>query len=348
MAHALTIEAIVSCFGEIAPARGKRWNVHTLIEGRLHLTRSEDALFALFVEGSKDSFGSLPANTALQHSDDVIGLPVGRKFSALRVIGSNVQGGDRVLAHIAYELLWTLGKDPSITNDSLVQSAGWLFSLLANSHTGMSVDRQKGLASELLFLRMLLHRGSEVGRSNLTILESWTGPDQAKRDFFGPNIAVEVKATANATRLHLIGSLDQLAPHAPNENVYLFSVGLRQDPSAPRKITHYVADIEAMLVDARGEVDQLAVSRFRELADKYGFRWSDRDIYERSPGFLAPHLPPTLFREVELRRLKPSDFVGGRVPETVRSISYWLEVVATPLRDSETSAVLNKLLGIDK
>ena len=340
------IEEIVDGFQRIAPAKGNRWNVVELVPSRLYLTRAEDGLFALFLEGGKTSFGPLPAIAAVQHSDEVIALPAGRKFSALRLAGNDQPNGNRVLAHIAYEVSWRLQTQPGSANDELIRAIGWLLILLGPDASGMAAERQKGLIGECMFLRMLLLRGHEQGISNLKSLSVWTGQENAKRDFYSSGIAVEAKTTGSVTRLHQIGSLDQLAPQAPDEEVYLFSVGIRQDPTAPRKITHYVGDVEALLVDAHGRPDKSALEHFRSQVRAYGFDWAHKDIYERMDGFLAPHLPPALFREAELRRLKVEDFVGGRVPETVRSIAYSLEVMAPALVGSEFSRVLDRLLGV--
>lgn len=340
------IEEIVEAFRRIAPARGNRWNVQALVPDRLHLTRAEDGLFALFLEGEKPSFGPLPAIAAVQHSDDVIGLPAGRRFSALRLVGSEQPNGNRVLAHIAYEISWRLQFEPRPRNDELIRAIGWLLILLGPDASGMAAERQKGLIGECIFLRMLLLRGHERGVSNMVALNAWTGYESAKRDFYSLGVAVEAKTTANATRLHQIGSLDQLAPQTPDEEIYLFSVGIRQDPTAPRKVTHYVADVEALLVEPLGNQDRDAMEHFRNQLSSYGFDWSHKELYERMDGFLAPHLPPALFRETELRRLKLADFVGGKVPETVRSIAYSLEVMAPALSGDESNHVLDRLLRI--
>jgi hypothetical protein len=111
-------------------------------------------------------------------------------------------------------------------------------------------------------------------------------------------------------------------------------------------VTHYVADVEALLVDAAGIPDENALEHFRRQLRAYGFDWSHKDIYERTDGFLAPHLSPALFRETELGRLKLEHFARGRIPETVRSIAYSLEVMAPALSASESNRVLDLLLKV--
>ena len=342
---ALGIEEIVDKFESLPPARGNRWNVYELIPMRLHLTRSEDGHFGIFLEGSKFSYGPLPALSELQHSDNVEDLLSGRHFSALRIRCGHEARAGRVLAHIAYELNWRLETNPTIDNAMLLQHIGWLLSLLGNQNSTMSPERQKGLVGECLFLRMLLLRCHELGLTVQAALDAWTGFDNSKRDFFRTGIAVEAKATGNATRLHPIGSLNQLLPQDESEQVFLFSVGLRQDSTAPRKLTNYIADIEALLVTAIGEPDDSALADFHRKILSYGFDQSQRDLYDREPGFLAAHLTPAIFRGTELRQLTASDFVGGAPPETVRSVSYVLEVMASPLDELATTRVIDQILS---
>jgi hypothetical protein len=341
----MDIESLVGLFDSIAPARGDHWNIKTLVPERLHLTKSDEGLFAVFVEGAKESFGSLPSQLAVEYSDSVIALPERRRVSAMRINAGNEPHANRVIAHIAYELNWALQKSPAPDNRSLVSGIGWLLSLIASSGSIMSVELQKGLVGECMLLRWIVLHGQRRGKTNVSCLQAWHGHDRAKRDFFAKGVAIEAKATGNATRLHHISSLDQLAPQEAGESVYLFSVGIRQDASAPRKLPQYLEDVESLLVDQSGNPDALALAHFRKQLKAYGFDWADRSIYERQHGFLAPHLPPALFRETDLRRLTESDFVEGKLPETVRSLSYDLEIVAPTLSNEEIEAVLDELLA---
>lgn len=341
-----SIENLIAKFEAVAPAQGQRWNVDQIVKGRLHLTRSANGHFGIFLEGALNSFGPLPAFDELQHSDDVRDLSTDRRFSALRIRCVNEVNSSRILAHIAYELGWRLELNPNIENSTLVREIGWLLNLIGKQRTTMVSERQKGLVGECLFLRLLLLRCHSRGQNIQSALDTWTGHETSKRDFYRLGIAVEAKATANATRLHHITSLDQLSPQTTEEKVFLFSVGIRQDTTAPKKLTHFISDIENLLVDANGNTDVNAIDCFRSKVSAYGFDSSLSDLYEREPGFLAPHLPPSVFRSAELRALSKADFVGGGPPETVRSVSYALEVMAEPLSDAGLLSVIDELLGL--
>ena len=58
---------------------------------------------------------------------------------------------------------------------------------------GLSIEHQKGLIGELLFINYLLdHR-----KSSSTILNSWTGPDFEDKDFVFGGIGIEIKLTSS-------------------------------------------------------------------------------------------------------------------------------------------------------
>lgn len=341
----MNIEEISTKFEGITPSSDDRWSIESLIEGKLHLSKSSDKNPALIIEGSAESFGMLPLIASIQHSVNVIALPSGRKFEALRITAADGENSQRALAHIAYEFAWRLGRFPTPSNQDLMREVGWLFPLLGGQRLPMTPERQLGLIGETLFLRRLLQRAHFLNKDIKFALDCWKGAEPAKRDFYNTNIAVEVKTTSLAARLHHIGSIDQLVPQTRDESLYLFSIGVRRDPTAPKRLTHYVADIESLLVDEQGNPDPVAIATFRNQTSTYGFDWSDQDLYERENGFLAPHLAPELFDVSNLNYLTINHFVDGKIPETVRSVSYVLEVVGQPVISVELIHVLDRLLG---
>ncbi len=139
--------------------------------------------------------------------------------------------------------------------------------------------------------------------------------------------------------------MDQLAPHSASEAVFLYSIGIRRDASAPRKLSHFIGDVETLLVDDSGNPDQYARELFAHSLASYGLDRTRIAAYDTEPGYLAAHLAPTLFPATQLKYLTPDDFVGGAPPDTVHSVSYALEVIAEPLSADETNAVLDRLLG---
>lgn len=58
---------------------------------------------------------------------------------------------------------------------------------------GLSIEQQKGLIGELLFINNLL----DNGKSSTTILNAWTGPDFENKDFVFGGIGIEIKFTSS-------------------------------------------------------------------------------------------------------------------------------------------------------
>lgn len=341
----MNIEEIITAFARISPARGGRWNVEPLAGERLFATRSEHGHSAVFLIGPLGSFGSVSLAGGLSHSDNVTVLPENTRITALKIECAGIADGERILAHIAYEFTRQLTIDSSCPNDVLLRQVGWLLSLLRPHDELMSSESQTGLIGECMFLRNLLLRAHHFMIPVARALETWKGHTKAKRDFFGSEIAVEIKTTSNTTRLHRISSMDQLAPHSPSETVFLYSIGIRRDASAPRKLAHFIEDVDALLVDQSGNPDNYAKDLFLQSLASYGLDRTRLRVYDAQPGYLAAHLTPALFRATELKYLTPNDFVGGHPPDTIHSISYALEVVAAPLSTAEVNLVLDRLLG---
>lgn len=338
------IQEIVDTFHALAPASGNRWNIHTVVPNRLHISRGPSGEYAVFVEGDRASFATLPAYTGLEHSSAVVGNPTGRKFAALRLASDDELIGNRVMAHIAYELSVRLETDPQVPNAALLEDVGWVLQLLGARESVLSVEYQKGLAGECTLLWQLLRLAHRKGLPALTVLDRWWGWNRAKRDFAADGLAIEVKTTGRPSRQHTVETLDQLDPQSDGEEVYVFSVGLKADPTAPKKLPHFVADVEAQLVRSDGSPDEAAIARFREQARAYGYDPAHEELYMAGPGYLRPHLVPALFREADLDRLRMTSFVGGSLPSMVVAVSYMLDIRSPEVPEVEAEKIYERLL----
>lgn len=81
----------------------------------------------------------------------------------------------------------------------------WQKLLQKLSTSVMSINAQKGLIGELLFLEYLIDKYSEQ-----IALESWVGPDGCDQDFILDNSWAEIKTTAASSDCIQISSLEQL------------------------------------------------------------------------------------------------------------------------------------------
>ena len=282
------IEELIGRFGGLPSAAGGRWNVAPLVGGRAYLSRDELGRFAVFVIGEEQSFGAYPRVRGIQHASGIVPVPGGAPFAALRLSSGNLAHGDRVMAHIAYEIERRLAADPAVTNASLLSEVSWILELLADQEATMTHEQQKGLVGELVLLRRLLSLAKDLGLPATEPLARWWGHDHARRDFAAVGIAIEVKATSKAMREHYVGSLGQLEPNG-DEQVLVYSLGVKLDPTAPRKLPAFVADAEALMTKADGSPDEDARAWFESSLRAYGYDRANQRLYDAGPGFLNFH-----------------------------------------------------------
>ncbi|MDE1820881.1 MAG: PD-(D/E)XK motif protein [Euryarchaeota archaeon] len=330
-----SVEAIVDELEALPPSSNDNWSIRTLVPSRLHLSRGMNGEYALFLEGAADAFGKLPPFHGVEYSPTITAVPTGRVFGALRLQSSDERIGNRVIAHIAYELQRRLEANPREAGEDLLRSVEWVLLLLGETEGILPPERRLGLIGECILLRRLLRIGRGSGLGPETVLDRWWGYSPARRDFAAIDVGIEVKTTVHNTRTHRMG-IDQLKPEKPTERVYLYSIGMRSDPTAPKKLPDFLRDVELEMLDpVSGKEHVAAVGRFRELLKKYGYDQRFEDVYRSSQGYLAPHLEPSLFAESDLGRLKEASFVGGAPPPNASAIVYDLTVDCRSVPDAD-------------
>ncbi len=338
-----TIEELVEGFGRLPPAAADRWSVYEAHPKRLYLTRDALGRHSMFIVGERSTFGRVPRFSGVTYSDTVTVVPSGETLAALRFTTGSLSAGNRVMAHIAYELVRLLDAKPEATNAQLLDEVRWVLELLGGRDVALTDEMQRGLVGELVFLRKLLQHARRLEVPASTALDAWHGYDRSKRDFAGPRVAVEVKFTSAASRQHHVHGLAQLEAQG-DEDVFVFSVGAKMDPSAPRKLPDFVADVMSLLIDAAGTPDPDLRLRFVEQLERYGYVSEMEQVYRGGSGFMNFHLPPRLFSEKTLDRLRLGSFKNDELPSMVLDVSYVLEIKAAELDDSAESSVLSKLL----
>lgn len=331
-----TVESIAQEIAALEPSAGLSRRAFTIVDSRLHCARGPNDALELFIEGTKESFGHSAIGRSLDwgiYHDQT----TDRTFSALVVRAAPWGAVLRVMAHLAYEAGRLASEKPAIANDELLQQLT-LFIELVVQPAVLSVKSQMGLVGELMFLTELVNfsaRQTPVIDARLAVL-AWKGWQSAARDYYNGSIAVEVKATANASRIHRIGSLNQLVPR-PEEgllSIYVYSVGLRPDSSSHYRLITAFDRLCSSLTMAGREILLTALSKYRES----GFDESMRSRYELEPGFVVS-LQPQLFRVDNVPEiLRRESFANGRLPARVVNIEYdvtleGLQPVDTALRE---------------
>ena len=214
-----SIEDIDALFSSIqlADQATNRWYVKpipSLRDTKVLLSRGPASEYCLFIKGPLASFDQLPPLASLEYREAAVDAQTGEEFPALKISAPSFAQGNTAVAHIVYELIRLLDEDPEIDNASLIRRVNWILEILGRSDGPMSTEKQRGLVAECLLLSELLGRGRERGVAPEGVIDKWV---LGRRDFAGNGIAIEVKATASATRR--FGRATGSGPSSPARNI---------------------------------------------------------------------------------------------------------------------------------
>src|SRR5260370_23297428 len=233
-------------------------------------------------------------------------------------------GGGKARGDMGYEMGIFLRSNCDGSNEEFFLAVGWVLGLLGTQKEVLTLDAQLGLAGECRLLRELLDLGRQEGVGAATVLERWA---DGKRDFAAQGISIEVKTTAQNTRMHHIVSISQLDPTAAGEVVYLYSLGIKGELLHDRKLTTYIDDVERLLLTSHGEADSQARARFVEKLEARGYHDAHRALYDVGPGLMVNGaLPARLYRASDLDYLRIGSFKNDILPSMVRNVGDDLEL----------------------
>ena len=239
----LTIEEIVDLLETLPSASGDMRHASALHGDRAYLARGPGDVPELFLRVDSSSFGEVDNTRAIEwgHYQVTTGSA---PLPALVLRTRASADGRRLMAHVAYEVTRLLQQYPSISNALLIERIQ-PFLRLVSTNALLSPEEQIGLMGELQLLHEILVECDDVGlRTNALI--SWVGPSAARRDFFTNGIGIEVKSSSG--QRHRVG-MDQLLPSDDDDDLYLCSVKVRRDHSAPLRLPEQVGRVEAALLN---------------------------------------------------------------------------------------------------
>jgi len=337
-----SIAAISAEIDAARPPHGNEWDLHPVMPERLHISRSATDHPVIFLEGDAASFGNYGKLPGARHVR-VKDVDNGREFESLLLPAPrDALGGAKALAHIVYEMASVLAAGGDLTNEELLNSVRWVLGLLGTDPDILPPEAQLGLAGECFLLRELLQVAHAEGIGATVAVDRWV---DGIRDFAAHGLSIEVKTTALNSRLHHIGSINQLEPSSDGETVWLFSIGIKIQALHDRKLPDYVDDVARWLVTPQGDADLPAQAAFFERLEARGYQPAHRQVYEVGAGLmLNVAIPAHLYRASDLDYLRLASFKDETLPSMVRSIGYDLELPdgATPTVDDRV--VLLELL----
>ena len=171
-----------------------------------------------------------------------------------------------------YSFATTLADRIQLRDEAAVEAfasalASW--SELLQPVTVLSIERQLGLFGELWVLKRVIESHGAKG------LESWTGPLGEPHDFRFGKQELEVKATTNPTRSHMIDGEHQLVA-SPESALSLLSIQLEPAGAGGMSLAELIVDVRRQLADSAA-----AVRKFDQLLTAIGYRVGDSGLYDR-------------------------------------------------------------------
>lgn len=188
-------------------------------------------------------------------------------------------------------------------------------------------ERQVGLMGELWLLRRVGHV-----RGWRTAVEAWKGSDAEEHDFSWDGTDLEVKTTLSERRLHVIGSLTQLAP-TNGRPLYILSLQLTgAGAGSGESLAEAVQDVANSVA---GESESTR-HRLREQLRHTGWRTEHARYYRRR---FLPRTPPALVPVDDMcPPITPATLAGLGADRLARLGQVAYRVDLTGLGDEEGSS----------
>jgi len=233
----------------------------------------------------------------------------------------------------ALELIHTNGAKPVAAFKEAWSRLGELL----EEQVVLSREKQLGLIGELMLLEMIAANprcGWPVA------LEAWHRSAKSEHDFALPSVDLEVKTTSKESRVHMIGSLNQLR-ESPGRPLYLVSFQYSPSPVHANGSTTLNDKVQGVLAALAGNAD--LTEKFNERMEKAGWESTHSPHYTaRFIGRAEPRLIPV---NSAFPRIIPENLTGlaEDLRARIQSVVYSIDVSAlgaelTPQRLGELTS----------
>ncbi len=134
---------------------------------------------------------------------------------------------------------------------------------------GLSLNQQVGLYGELLIMDLLL----QGGLPPISVLNAWTGPERANKDFSWTSCSIEVKSSISNRPALRITNEFQLDRN-PGENLWVALVSLGTRPGKDNTLPELVNQ-HRLVFENNWELTTELESKLSEV----GYQFEDEDLY---------------------------------------------------------------------
>lgn len=218
----------------------------------------------------------------------------------------------------ALELMHTQGMQPVAAFKEAWSRLGELL----EEQVVLSREKQLGLIGELRLLEMV----AANPRCGWTVaLDAWHRSANAEHDFALPAVDLEVKTTSKESRVHIIGSLNQLR-ESPGRPLYLVSFQYSSSPVHANGSTTLNDKVQGVLAALAGKPD--LAEKFSQRLEKAG--WDSTHSPHYSARFIERSEPRLIPVNSAFPRIIPENLTGisEDLMARIQSLVYSIDVSA--------------------
>ena len=191
----------------------------------------------------------------------------------------------------------------------------------------ISVERQRGLYGELIFLNTLFGCSNDFMKT----ISSWTGPEGSNQDFSNELSAVEVKSS-KATKPTVNISSELQLDWTKHENLFLHVIHLDELNSSSNTLMKLINEIKQKVIDHPG-----VLRKIEEKLDIAGISIGDEKLYDEI-GYIIRSK-----RSYKVQNGFPSltnDFINN---DAIHNVKYQIDLTALGPFETELQFLLNKM-----
>ena len=160
-----TMLAITAQIEAAGPPHGDEWDLRTVVEQRLHISRTASNQPVIFLEGDALSFGNYGRFPGARHIQQATDMDTGRAFPTLLLPAPiDTIGGAKAMAHVVYEIASALSEQPDVSNEELLLKPRWVLPASVTCSVGSSRSASQQESAHRPFSQDGLTRNAILGR----------------------------------------------------------------------------------------------------------------------------------------------------------------------------------------
>ena len=180
-------------------------------------------------------------------------------------------GYEEEFLHLCWDIIQYSQYSKTPLKNLIKRYLSWQKFLQYHKNNAFSIQRQKGLIGELLYLEEFINKNGEK-----EALRAWSGPDGSDQDFVYSNSWTEVKTVSLAAETVSISSLQQLDQNTEG-NLVIYTLEKTAPCDDMINLAIKVEEIKDLIKNNNKALDIFSMKLY-----KYGYRESEIEEYKRN------------------------------------------------------------------